>query len=183
MSTADDIAPDDKDWTWVLERPCPECGFDASTLDGAEVGRLARSNAAAWVRLLEGLPEVVRNRTRPDRWSALEYACHVRDVYALAATRLERMLGEDDPLFANWDQDETARQERYGEQLPAHVGVEVVEAASRLADAYDAVSSDQWHRRGRRSDGAVFTVDSFGRYLIHDPIHHVFDVTGVRAAD
>src|SRR5262245_58876013 len=19
-------APDDKDWTWVLERPCPECG-------------------------------------------------------------------------------------------------------------------------------------------------------------
>ena len=23
------IVPDGKDWTWVLERPCPECGFDA----------------------------------------------------------------------------------------------------------------------------------------------------------
>lgn len=22
------ITPDTKDWTWVLERPCPECGFD-----------------------------------------------------------------------------------------------------------------------------------------------------------
>ena len=23
------ITPDTKDWTWVLERPCPECGFEA----------------------------------------------------------------------------------------------------------------------------------------------------------
>ena len=30
---ADAITPDDKDWTWVLERPCPECGFDTRTID------------------------------------------------------------------------------------------------------------------------------------------------------
>jgi hypothetical protein len=23
------VVPDDKDWTWVLARRCPECGFDA----------------------------------------------------------------------------------------------------------------------------------------------------------
>jgi hypothetical protein len=29
MSAAPDaITPDTKDWTWVLERACPECGFD-----------------------------------------------------------------------------------------------------------------------------------------------------------
>ena len=22
------ITPDTKDWTWVLQRPCPECGFN-----------------------------------------------------------------------------------------------------------------------------------------------------------
>jgi hypothetical protein len=22
------IIPDTKDWTWVLDRPCPECGLD-----------------------------------------------------------------------------------------------------------------------------------------------------------
>ena len=22
------ITPDTKDWTWVMERPCPDCGFD-----------------------------------------------------------------------------------------------------------------------------------------------------------
>ena len=28
-----EIVPDDKDWTWVLERVCPECGFDARSID------------------------------------------------------------------------------------------------------------------------------------------------------
>ena len=24
------MVPDEKDWTWVLDRPCPDCGFEAS---------------------------------------------------------------------------------------------------------------------------------------------------------
>jgi hypothetical protein len=42
------------------------------------------------------------------------------------------------------------------------------------------VRGEQWERRGRRSDGAAFTVATFGRYMIHDPEHHLFDATGVR---
>ena len=30
----------------------------------------------------------------------------------------------------------------------------------------------------RRSHGAAFTVETFGRYFMHDPIHHLDDVTG-----
>jgi len=39
------------------------------------------------------------------------------------------------------------------------------------------VSPDQLGRRGFRSDGAEFTIDSFARYFIHDPVHHLWDVT------
>jgi hypothetical protein len=35
-----------------------------------------------------------------------------------------------------------------------------------------------WSRPGHRSDGAVFTIDSFTRYLLHDPLHHLWDVGG-----
>jgi hypothetical protein len=41
------IAPDTKDWTWVLERACPECGFDARAFPREEAGRMVRANAAA----------------------------------------------------------------------------------------------------------------------------------------
>jgi hypothetical protein len=87
------------------------------------------------------------------------------------------MLFEDDPLFANWDQDATALEDRYDLADPVVVSAELALAAERLADAFDAVGPQRWERTGRRSDGASFTVDSFSRYLIHDPIHHIWDVT------
>jgi hypothetical protein len=43
------------------------------------------------------------------------------------------------------------------------------------------VHGDQWRRPGRRSDGARFSIASFSRYLLHDPVHHLYDVTGRRA--
>lgn len=171
------IVPDDKDWTWVLQRPCPECGFDASTVDVRDVGDMIRANAAQWSAVLDG-PEVeLRARPRPDRWSTLEYAAHVRDVLRLYLQRLRLMLDTDDPLYPNWDQDETAVRERYGEQQPADVAAALVADAEALAAAFDQVGADQWSRPGRRSDGAVFTVASFATYLIHDPVHHLWDVT------
>ncbi len=75
----DQIVPDDKDWTWVLDRPCPECGFDAGSLDVSAVGDLIRATAASWVAVLGGDEAVVRSRSIPSRWSTLEYGAHVRD--------------------------------------------------------------------------------------------------------
>ena len=168
------IVPDDKDWTWVVLQACQECGFDASSMKATEVAAGIRDNAVRWRALLEH-PQVGQ-RPSDDRWSALEYACHVRDVYRLYDERLARMLTEDEPLFANWDQDAAAIEERYGEQDPATVVTDIEAAGARLADHFDRVEADDWQRPGRRSDGATFTVDTFSRYLLHDPVHHVWDV-------
>jgi hypothetical protein len=51
-----------------------------------------------------------------------------------------------------------------------------------VADVYDSVSDDAWSRPGRRSNGTVFTVESIGRYHLHDVVHHLWDVTGDHAA-
>jgi hypothetical protein len=171
------IVPDDKDWTWVLERPCPECGFDAAAVAPECVAPRLRDNAAAWHLVLQQPDDVVRRRPAEDRWSALEYACHVRDVCALYHQRLLLMLAEDDPLYPNWDQDETAVADNYAAQHPAVVAGELITAGDTLAGHFAALSPDQWLRPGRRSDGASFTVETFARYFIHDPIHHLHDVT------
>jgi DinB family protein len=164
----------------VLRRPCPECGLDTRSFTREEIPGMIRASATAWQQPLA--MSGVADRPRPDKWSPLEYGCHVRDVFRLYHYRLGLMLTEDDPLFPNWDQDETAVAERYGEQDPAQVAEQLSEAAQAIADRFAAVSGDQWGRLGRRSDGAVFTVETFGRYFIHDPVHHLYDVTGVRHA-
>ncbi len=168
------ITPDTKSWTWVIERPCPECGFDASTFDAPDVAGMLRAQAAQWTAILQR-PDA---RLRPDEttWSPLEYGAHVRDVHRLFDYRLRLMLTQDDPTYPNWDQDETALRDRYSEQDPAVVGEELVAAASQFANALDAVHDEQWRRTGRRSDGATFTVESFSKYFLHDSMHHLWDV-------
>jgi hypothetical protein len=170
------IVPDDKNWTWVLERACPECGFDAATVPRDQVGSLIRENAASWVRILSLSAEQLRRRSSDDRWSPLEYACHVRDVFVLFRHRLELMLTQDNPTYPTWDQDQTAIDERYNDQDPGQVATALSDAATKLAQGFDGVSGPQWDRVGTRSDGSIFQVDSFGRYLIHDPVHHLYDV-------
>ena len=168
------IEPETKSWTWVLERECDECGFDTRSFPATEIGPLSRQVAQPWPSLLAD--PLARIRPRDDCWSALEYGCHVRDVFAVGSIRLDRMLREHGPQFANWDQDETAISERYDLQDPSEVADQILAAAAALGNLYDSVGSDQWQRPGLRSDGAEFTVESFGRYFLHDPMHHVVDV-------
>lgn len=169
------IQPDTKDWTWVLSGPCQECHFDASMFDSRAVAAALRANTREWRSLLDHPRAAVR--PAPDRWSALEYGCHVRDVFKLYRERLLRMLDEEDPLFQNWDQDKASIEDHYDEQHPKRVAVELEEVGAGLADAFDSVPDAGWSRTGRRSDGASFTIDTFSRYLLHDPIHHLVDVT------
>jgi len=136
------------------------------------------ANAAAWRPALEG---DARTRPQPDKWSPVEYACHVRDVFRLYDQRLELMLSQDDPHFPDWDQDETAVAGRYGEQDPAEVAAALRQAAFAIAGRFETVTGGQWRRTGTRSDGARFTVETFARYFVHDPVHHLYDVTGQRA--
>jgi hypothetical protein len=168
------IVPDDKNWTWVLQRRCPDCGFDGSTFAPSDAPAAIEANALQWRRLLTH--PLVAMRPNDRTWSGLEYGCHVRDVFRLYLYRLNLMLNEDGPHFENWDQDITAQTDRYGEQSPTVVADELVTAAVLLADRFAAVQPDQWGRTGFRSDGAAFTIDSFTRYMVHDPVHHVWDV-------
>lgn len=170
------IQPDDKDWTWVIEKPCPECEFDASSVSRDEIAAAIRDNADRWKDALAGRDVAVRPSGHV--WSTLEYACHVRDVNRLFGERVRRMLLEDDPEFANWDQDATAVEDDYGSQDPAVVARELVEAAAAVAATYDTVEGDQWQRPGTRSNGSVFTVETIGRYHLHDVVHHIWDVRG-----
>lgn len=160
----------------MLRRPCPECGVDTASFAREDIPAMIRANAAAWQGPLAA-PDAAR-RPRPDKWSTLEYGCHVRDVFKLFNYRLSLMLTEDNPLYRNWDQDETAIADRYDTQDPATVAGELTAAAEAIAARFSAVTGPQWDRPGRRSDGAEFTVETFGRYFIHDPIHHLYDVTG-----
>jgi len=135
--------------------------------------------AAQWVAL-GWAGSLTPRRVRQDRWSPLEYACHVRDVFALLDYRAATVLTLDDPLLEDWDQDAAAH--TYAEGDPTVVVSGIAAAAWRAALRLAGVDDQAWARPVRRSDGATFTLGSLARYPAHDPVHHLWDVRGLLAA-
>ncbi len=170
---------DTKDWTWATEHVCADCGFDPAGLSRQDIPAVLLDSSARWRQVLAA--PGVRSRPSPAVWSPLEYGCHCRDVYLLFAQRAASVLEETNPVFANWDQDATAVQQRYWRADPDVVAREIDAAARASADVFAGVRDDEWSRPGTRSNGSTFTVESLGRYFVHDIVHHLHDV-GARGA-
>lgn len=165
---------DEKDWTWTLERQCPECGLEASRVQVAQVGDLVRESTPRWRAALARDDASVR--PAPRVWSTTEYGAHVRDVNRLFDQRLTAMLAQDTPTFADWDQNAAALEGDYAGQDPAVVADELAAAAEAIAARFDSVTADQYQRRGLRSDGSQFTVETLAQYYWHEVVHHLYDV-------
>ncbi|MFI6869200.1 DinB family protein [Nocardia sp. NPDC050406] len=189
------IVPDTKDWTWVLERACADCGFDPEATTYEAVPGLVRDSAVRFAEVLRRAG--VEDRPDESTWSPVEYAAHVRDVCLIMTHRLDIALSAaevpgpaiggydtavtvDDgiPMFANWDQDVTASLENYAAQPSADVAAQLTTAAETAARAFESVPLADRARVARRSNGSQFTVDTLARYFAHDLVHHVHDVRG-----
>ena len=168
--------PDGADWTWVLNRPCPDCGFDATATDPADVPAILRDAGTRYAAALRR--EGVRTRPAEGVWSPLEYVCHVRDVCDVMRGRLEQILAGGGSLvrFADWDQDETAVDQQYWRSDPDDVAGEVTAAFERAATAYALPAGTQWEWPALRSNGSTFTARTLSLYFVHDIRHHLWDV-------
>lgn len=172
-----EIEREAKSWTWVNERPCPECGFDASSTDARGVPDVLRASVAEWRRLLSADPARLVARPDPTTWSPLEYACHVRDVLDLLAYRFERVLAEEHPVFEDWHPNDRAIVGDYAAERDASAVMSAIaDRADRVAVLAEGMTDDGWARRGTRADGVEFTNAWLSTYLTHDVVHHVHDV-------
>ncbi|AIX99831.1 hypothetical protein ART_0233 [Arthrobacter sp. PAMC 25486] len=118
----------------------------------------------------------IEERPDPGTWSVLEYGAHVSDVFEVFTARLELMLREDNPTFANWDQDQASIDGNYSSLDPEEVSSELIQNGLDAAAAYGAVPEEHWERRGLRSNGAEFTVVTLTGYFLHDVVHHLHDI-------
>ena len=167
-------APDSRDWTFVLEDGCPECAYELH--DPALTGERLRALVPRWQAVLDRGDVAARPNERV--WSALEYACHSRDLIEILRQRVSAMLAEDDPLFADYDGEGEAVRQQFWAADPSQVARQIAENTEATGEVLGRVRGDEWERTGRRSDGRVFTVRDVCRYLLHDVEHHLRDVAG-----
>ena len=171
---------------WQSER-CPECAFDPTAFGPAElpaaVAGLSRRYQAPLTRFLAGEDEsILLTRPSLDVWSALAYACHVRDVLSVFDARIARMLTEDVPALGWWDHEAAVEADAYEKQPPAAVAAAVAANAAALSATLSAVPEEGWDRTGTRRDGELFTVLGAARFALHEGTHHLLDIGRVLRA-
>jgi DinB superfamily len=122
---------------------CPECGFEYRTDEAGAAGAAIVAGAAEIAVLISAGD--VRTRRAPRTWSALEYACHVRDVLLVQRERVLQARREETPQPAPMGRDERVEHDGYAEQDPADVARQLNDAAALFAGVLDRLGVD-WDR-------------------------------------
>jgi hypothetical protein len=159
---------------------CDECGFEyGSVPTDLVVPTLLKLASRYFAPLIERDHADLRRRPSPEVWSALEYACHVRDVLLVMRERVLQVLREPaPPAFTPMGRDERVEHDRYAEQSPVDVARQVTDAAAMLAFVFEGLDDEQWARRciyGYPAP-AERTLSWVAQHTIHEADHHLGDL-------
>ena len=167
---------------------CEQCGFNYDTGDlQGTVTLLIRQAADCSMALTKAAagpdPNVVRLRPQPEVWSAIEYACHVRDVLEIQRQRIAQCLAEDRPVYAPMDRTRRVKQFKYEEQDPMEVAAALMRFAREFGAAARVLTPPQLGRLGLYNYPvrAPRTLGWIIRHTAHEIQHHRLDVTTILA--
>jgi hypothetical protein len=163
---------------------CGECGFDYEAVDRAAVVDKIRTAGRRYrAPLTRGLPgesldDLLRAHPLPGGWSALEYACHVRDVFEVMRARVDRTLVEDAPQHESMGREERVVRDRYNEQDPEAVADALAVNAEALAAVFESLTEGQWGRRClyQYPEPTERDLTWVGRHTAHESQHHLLDI-------
>jgi hypothetical protein len=162
---------------------CADCRLDYGALPVQVAAAIVAAVPDRARAAVQGQPDAaLRRRPEPDTWSAVEYLCHLRDVYMTTTIRLHRARTEALPVVEPMLNDLRARRFRYADSdVPAVLG-ELAAAVAGVADELRRVGPDGWDRRVLRRPGEERTVGWLLRHAAHEGRHHLADVErGLRA--
>jgi hypothetical protein len=159
-----------------MER-CEDCGFVWAEVPDDEIVPRIVNGAATLARVLatRGAPD---RRPRPGRWSAVEYAAHVRDVMLHVRDRVVIALVEDDPEFKPLYRDQRVDLGLYARDGAATLIVELPVAAALFDRTWAALDRVQLERPCQYTfpSPTTRTVRWMGQQVVHEVEHHLADV-------
>ena len=162
---------------------CDGCGFvfdDVPVRDIAERVRSFGPRYGTALRAHSGPDGERQLRQRPaaETWSAVEYACHIRDVLLAQRERIMRVLFEDCPTFPLMHRDERVAVSGYAEEAGTEAAAELEVASNLASRVFASLRDEHWQRR------CIYpfptpterTLAWLGRQTVHEGEHHLMDL-------
>lgn len=125
---------------------CAVCGFAWESVSRDDVTRRVDAGTATIAGMLAGDPDRAGVRPSAQRWSATEYAAHVRDVLGTLRDRLVIGIVEDVPSFTPMYRDERVALGLYRSDTVDAVVGELRAATAMFVRLFDAIDPAQFSR-------------------------------------
>lgn len=120
-------------------------------------------------KLSDGL---LRRKPAPDKWSAMEVVCHLRDFEGIWANRMVKAAFSDKPAFFMPDVDALAAKNRYNTQDLAAALREFARFREDTLRLLRALPSKQWKRTGMHPKRGEISIERMVEIMIgHDQGH------------
>jgi hypothetical protein len=118
-------------------------------------------------------PEALRRGPQPGKWSAIEIACHLRDVDRLYAERVSKAAFSERPAFWMMDNARVSETLRYREADLDAVLKEHRRRREDLVSLLRALPHGVWQRTGLHPERGEVTIEALARNVIagHDDSH------------
>jgi hypothetical protein len=159
------------------EHHCGECGFAYTSVSvETAIERIRAVPERVEQAVLDASDDELRARPRDEVWSALEYVCHLRDVYAVSTIRLYRTRVEDVPILEPMLNDLRAVRFRYNRRELRPVVAELADNVSGCLAEASSNTATTWERVARRRPGEERTARWLLRQAAHEGLHHVRDI-------
>lgn len=104
-------------------------------------------------------------------WTARQVVHHLADSESMASIRLRRLIAEDDPVIAGYDEPEWARRLHYDRPIAVSLALTaaVREASLQLLES---LTPAEWARTGTHTESGTYSVDRWlGIYAEHTHDH------------
>jgi hypothetical protein len=162
------------------DHECLECAFAYAEVSvQAAIGVVGNVPDDVRFVVLGRTDEHLRARPEDGGWSALEYVCHLRDVYAVYTIRLYRTRVEEAPVLEPMLNDLRAVRFRYNKRETGSVLAELNDNVEGFLDETARNTEGTWGRSARRLPGEERSARWLLRQAAHEGLHHTRDIVGV----
>jgi DinB family protein len=120
---------------------------------------------------------------RAGEWSALETLTHLRDVVVhVYGLRIRRLLYEDAPVFADFDEEGYRRASLARGESAEYLVDSIVGEHEQLARLLETLPDEEWARAGRHPSLGTMSIEFLARRVGEHAEEHAAQITAAARA-